>query len=121
MEAVLKFRKRKECFKTSTRNSVQHKKAVLDPFLRWAPHSKTFAQMFTITLLDELELQKHLNAYIRKVVTRTCPGVSDLLRFRSFHSTPFAKSCVCHVIIMLSLWSKVASTSGRFKLKEIFT
>ena len=46
----------------------------------------------TITLLDELELQKHLNACLRKVVTRTfkrllnlrCPTVSDLLRFRFF-------------------------------------
>ena len=34
------------------------KRAVLDPFLRSAPHSKTFAQMcIMITLLDKLELQ----------------------------------------------------------------
>ena len=38
-----------------------------------------------------------------------------------FHSTLFAKRCTCHVIITLSLWSEVASTSGRFNLKEIFT
>ena len=78
-----------KCFKTSARNLVQHKNAALDPFLRSAPHDKTFAQMCTtITLLDELELQKHLNACLRKVVTRTlelflnlkCPAVSDLLR-----------------------------------------
>ena len=82
-----------KCFKTSARNSVQHKKAVFDPFLRSAPHSKTFAQMCTsITLLDELELKNHLNACLRKVVTLTlerflnlkCPPVSDLLRFRFF-------------------------------------
>ena len=105
MEAVLKFRKRKECFKTSAMNSVQHKKAVLDPFLRRAPHSKTFAQMFTITLLDELKLQKHLNAYIRKVVTRTCPGVSDLLRFRSFSFNSVCKelrvSCDHNVVALV--------------------
>ena len=43
-----------KCFKTSARNSVHpKKKAVLDPFLRSAPHSKTFAQICsTITLLD---------------------------------------------------------------------
>ena len=43
-------------------------------------------------LVDELELQKHLNVSLRKVVTRTlerflnlrCPAVSDLLRFRFF-------------------------------------
>ena len=69
------------------------KKAVLDPFLRSASHSKTFAQMrTTITLLDELELQKHLNACLRKAVTRTFnrflnlrwPTVFDHLRFRFF-------------------------------------
>ena len=46
----------------------------------------------TITLLDELELQKHLNACLRKVVTCTlefflnlkCQAVSDLLCFRFF-------------------------------------
>ena len=44
----------------------------------------------TITLLDELELQKHLNASLRKVIIRTvflnfrCPAVSDFLRFRFF-------------------------------------
>ena len=83
-----------KCFKTSARNSVENiKKAVPDPFLRSAPHSKTFAQMCTIiTLLDELKLQKRLNACLRKVITRTlkrflnlkCPAVSDLLRFRFF-------------------------------------
>ena len=82
-----------KCFKTSARNSVQHKKAVLDPFLRSASRSKTFAQMCsTITLLDKLELQRHLNACLRKVVTCTlerilnlrCPALSDLLRFRFF-------------------------------------
>ena len=83
-----------KCFKTSARGSVQHtKKAVLDPFFRSAPHSRTFAQMCTtITLLNELKLQKHLNACLRKAVTRTlesflnlkCPAVSDLLRFRFF-------------------------------------
>ena len=99
------------------------KKAVLDPFLRSAPHSRTFDHMCTtITLLDELELQKYLNACLRKVVTNTfkrflnlrCPTVS-------FHSTPFAKSCACHVIIRFRApCSEVASTSGRFNLKEIF-
>ena len=83
-----------KCFNTSARNSVQRKKkAVLDPFLRSAPRNKTFAQMCTtITLLDQLELQKLLNACLRKVVTRTlerslnfrCPAVSDLLHFRFF-------------------------------------
>ena len=59
--------------KTSARNSVQHKKSrVLDPFLRSAPHSRTFAQMCTtVMLLDELKLQKHLNACLRKAVTHT--------------------------------------------------
>ena len=41
---------------------------------------------------DELELQKHLNASLRKVIIRTfkrflnfrCPTVSDFLRFRFF-------------------------------------
>ena len=38
-----------------------------------------------------------------------------------FHSTPFAKSCACHVIIKFrALWSEVGSTSGRFNLKEFF-
>ena len=63
---------------------------MLDPFLRSKPHSKSFAQMCTtITLLDERELQKHLNACLRKVVSRAlerflnlrCPAVTDLLRF----------------------------------------
>ena len=93
---------------------------VFDPFLRSAPHSKTLAQMCTIiTLLDKLELQKHLNACLRKVVTRTlvrflnlrCPAVSDhsvvaMVRSASLsisHSTPLAKSCACHVVITLSL------------------
>ena len=74
-------------------SSEVRSKVVLDPFLRSAPHSKTFAQMFTtITFLDELELQKHLNACLRKVVTCTferflnleCPAMSDRLRFRFF-------------------------------------
>ena len=64
-----------------------------DLFLRSAPHSRTFAQMCTtITLLDELEFQKHLNASLRKVIIRTfkrflnfgCPTVSDFIRFRFF-------------------------------------
>ena len=77
------------------RNSVQHEKSRPRPdlFLRSAPHSRTFAQMFTtITLLDELELQKHLNATLSKVRIRTfkrflnfrCPTVSDFLGFRFF-------------------------------------
>ena len=36
-----------KCFKTSARNSVVHKKAVLDLVLRSAPHSRRFAQMCT--------------------------------------------------------------------------
>ena len=91
------------------------RRAVLNPFLRLAPHSKTFAQMYTtITLLDQLELQKHLNACLRKVVTHTlerflnlrCPAVSKILRFRSsFNSV--CKVLSCHVIITLLLWSEV--------------
>ena len=61
-------------------------------FLRSAPHSKTYAQMRTNTLLDELELQKHMNICFRKVVTRTlesflnlrCPALSHVLRFPFF-------------------------------------
>ena len=81
-------------FKSSARNSVQHKKSrpCPDSFLRSAPHSKTSVQMCTtITLPYELDLQKHLNASLRKVIIRTftperflnfrCPTVSDFLRF----------------------------------------
>ena len=69
------------------------KKAILDLFLRSAPHSRTFAQMCTtVTFLDELELKKHLNVCLRKVAPRTlerflnlrCPAVSDFFRFRIF-------------------------------------
>ena len=70
------------------------KKAVLALISSFARHhSRTFAQMCTtITLFDELELQKHLNASLRKVIIRTfkrflnfrCPTVSDFLRFRFF-------------------------------------
>ena len=72
----------------------------------------------------------HLNACLRKVVTRTLERqflefeMSGCVRSTSlsiFHSTPFGKNCACHVIITLSLWSEVASTSGCFNLKEIFT
>ena len=118
-----------KCFKTSARNSVQHKKAVLHPFLRSAPHSKTFAQMCTtITLLNELKLQKHLNACLRKVVTRTLERFLNLnvglcpIYFAFDFSFNSANGCACHVIITFrALWSEVASTSGRFNLKEIFT
>ena len=106
------------------------KKAVLDPFLHLAPHSKTFAQMCT-TITHLLVLQKHLNACLRKAVTRTFKRflnlrcMSDCVRSSSlsiFYSTPFAKSCTCHVIIKFRrLWSEVASTSDHFNLKEIFT
>ena len=71
------------------------KKALLTLISSFARHhtAETFAQMCTtITLLDELELQKHLNASPRKVIIRTfnrslnfrCPTVSDFLPFRFF-------------------------------------
>ena len=69
------------------------KKPSLIPSFAWHYTAKHSAQMCTtITYLDELKLQKHLNACLRQVVTRTlerflnltCPAVSDLLRFRFF-------------------------------------
>ena len=63
-------------------------------------HSQTFAQICTtIMLLDELELQKHLNACLRKIVTRTlehflnwrCSVMSFSSLSISFHSPLIAK------------------------------
>ena len=67
------------------------KKAGLALISSFARHH-TAEHCSTITLLDELELQKHLNASLRKVIIRTfkrflnfrCPTVSDFLRFRFF-------------------------------------
>ena len=97
-----------KCFKTSAGNSFQ--------FIQFARHN---------TVKHLLKLQKHLNACLRKVVTRTverflnlkCPAVSDLLRFRFF--IQLRSQWAARVMwSLLSLWSEVASTSGRFNWKK---
>ena len=64
----------------------------------------------TITFRDEVELQKHLNTCLRKVITRTlehflnifemfCRVFSSAPLSTVFHSAPIAKRCTSHVII----------------------
>ena len=66
------------------------------------------AQPFTFR--DEVELQKHLNTCLRKVIIRTLEHFLNIFEMFSrvfssaplstvFHSAPIAKRCTSHVII----------------------
>ena len=94
----------------SARNSVRHKRK---PSLLFssaphhtAKHLHKCAQPFTF--LDELELQKHLNTCLRKVITHTLEHFLNIFEMfcrvfswaplSIFHSAPIAKRCASHVI-----------------------
>ena len=101
----------------SARNSVRtdHHKRKPPLLFSSAPHHTAkhfheYAQPFRpFTLLDEVELQKHLNTCLRKVITRTFEHFLNIFEmfcrvFSSaplsiFHSAPIAKRCTSLVII----------------------
>ena len=94
------------------RNSVHHKRNA--PSLLFPRLQTTQPNICTNVhnLHDDVELQKHLNTCLRKVITRTlehflnifemfCRVFSSTPLSTVFHSAPIAKRCTSHVIIAL--------------------
>ena len=104
-----------KCFKTSARNSVQHKKKSRP----WSLPSLGTTQQNICSNVHNYYASgwAGTSQAVEFLSVRLCP-IYFAFDF-SFNSVRKELRVLCD--ITLSLWSEVASTSGRFNLKEIFT